>query len=418
MTGTLAITKPSGSDEGTAVAASLGLGGFGGGGGDAGDVDVDYEGTIVALPRTETAPGEFVINEDEGAHGLFAQSVGGGGGVGGVNISAGLSYGADEGDGNALLIGVGGFGGEGGNAGNVNVDVTGGNSISAYGDGRSGILATSQGGGGGIGGTNVSGGITSDSPLIVGVGGLGGNGGTGGDVTVNAATDIFVGAKDLELDEEAEGEFNSAGLMAQSIGGGGGDGGLNVSGGITLEKEKSEPSITVGIGGFGGDGAVSGDVDVTHGGIIETEGSWTHGIMAQSIAGGGGNGALNISGQLNFEDSENSGGNTDLSIVAGIGGFGGEGAASGNVRVDSQFGDITTEGSYSRGIFAQSVGGGGGTGGMNVSGVFAKNSSPIILGIGGFGGDGDLAGMVDVIRGSEENPDSVIRTDGIGFDRY
>ena len=193
-------------------------------------------GTLHASTRTE------------GAHGLAAQSIGGGGGNGAVNVSAGISYGSGQADGHALLVGVGGFGGVGGNAGNVDVDVTG-RSITAYGNGRSGILASSIGGGGGAGGLNVSGGIVSDSALIVGVGGMGGNGGTGGNVSVTAVNDLVAVS-------QAGNTTNGAGLMAQSIGGGGGDGGLNVSGGISFSKEKNVPSVTFGIGGFGGAGAI------------------------------------------------------------------------------------------------------------------------------------------------------------------
>jgi hypothetical protein len=394
ITGALAITKDQNSS--TVVSASIGVGGFGGGGGHAGNVEVDYSGTIFARPS----------GVDEGSNGLMAQSIGGGGGNGGTNISAGLAYASKKADGHALLVGVGGFGGTGGNAGTVNVDVTGNNRITSYGNGRSAILASSIGGGGGNGGLNVSGGISSDSPIIVGVGGMGGNGGLGGNVHVDAATDLFTGS-------QANNTTNSAGLMAQSIGGGGGNGGLNVSGGIALSKEETVPSITFGIGGFGGAGAISGNVNAAHSGIISTSGGWTHGLFAQSIAGGGGNGALNISGQINFADSENSGGKTDLSIVAGLGGHGGLGADAGSVTVRST-GNISTLGDYSRGILAQSIGGGGGNGGMNVSGVFAKNSSPIVLGVGGFGSGGGHAGAVAVNRGTLAMPGGNILTDGIG----
>src|SRR5690606_12677418 len=225
-------------------------------------------------------------------HGLVAQSIGGGGGNGAINVSAGVSYAAGQADGHGLLGGVGGFGGGGGNAGNVNVNATG-TSITGSGDGRSGIFASSIGGGGGAGGLNGSGGIVSDSPLIVGIGGLGGDGGTSGDVSVTAVTDLFTSA-------QAANGTNGAGLMAQSLGGGGGNGGLNVSGGISLGKEADVPSITFGIGGFGGAGAVSGNVDVAHTGNISVSGGWTHGIFAQSLAGGGGNGALNVSGEFNW----------------------------------------------------------------------------------------------------------------------
>ena len=247
----------------------------------------------------------------------------------------------------------------------------------------------------------------SDSPLIVGVGGMGGNGGTGANVSVTAVNDLFAAS-------QLGNTSNGAGLMAQSIGGGGGDGGLNVSGGISLSKEKNVPSVTFGIGGFGGAGAISGNVDASHTGSIATAGGWTHGIFAQSIAGGGGNGALNVTGQFNWADSKNSGGKTDLTIVAGLGGHGGLGADAGNASVVSQGGTITTTGDYSRGIFAQSIGGGGGTGGMNVTGVFAKNSSPVSIGVGGFGGGGGNAGSASVTRGTAAQAAGKITTNGVG----
>ncbi len=416
VTGSLAIVKPASGSSGTTVAASIGVGGFGGGGGQAGDVDLTYAGTIVAQPRIlvpetvdpvsgATVPVHYEFKEGSGSYGILAQSLGGGGGNGGVNVSAGISYAAGESDGHALLVGVGGFGGSGGDAGDVSVTVTGGESISAYGNGHSAIMAQSTGGGGGNGALNVSGGIVSDSPLIVGVGGMGGNGGTAGDVSVAAATDVYAIA-------ETDDDEHSAGIMAQSLGGGGGNGGVNISGGLSIDKGKS-PSITVGVGGFGGSGAVSGDVELVHDGNAITTGGWTHGLFAQSIAGGGGNGGLNVSGQFNWADSEDSGGAKDLSIVAGIGGHGGQGADAGDVGVIST-GTISTSGAYSRGIYAQSVGGGGGTGGMNVTGVFAKNSSPISMGIGGFGSGGGNAGTVQVNRGSVDLAAGKITTDGVG----
>ena len=298
----------------------------------------------------------------------------------------------------------------GGDAGTVDVTVNpvnGGSSISSYGAGRSAILAQSIGGGGGNGGLNVSAGIVSDSPLIVGVGGFGGDAGTAKDVTVTATTNLYATATD------ATEQLSSAGIMAQSIGGGGGNGGLNVSGGLAISKESSVPSATFGIGGFGGDGSVSGNVTVDQTGNITTSGAWVHGIMAQSIAGGGGNGALNVSGEINFADSKNSGGKTDLSIVAGIGGSAGKGADAGDVSV-TQNGVVTTSGDNSRGVAAQSIGGGGGTGGMNVTGVFTTKSSPISVGVGGSGSDGGNGGSVTVTRGSETKTTGKITTDGNG----
>ncbi len=461
VSGTLSLTKPSGSDTIFSVAA--GVGGFGGDGGSASAVDLDYTGAIQAVPMALQSDGTFAVDQSKGASGIIAQSIGGGGGTGGTNVSGALAISgkpgagqADDSKSYAVAIGVGGFGGGGGSAGNVNVDVGAGSTIRAHGTGQSGILAQSVGGGGGNGGMNVSGGIVSDSSLIVGIGGFAGDGGTAGDVVVTTQADITVttnpddisipsddsfesklrdflgdtivneteelastyGLERLFIDmgvfnEEKQDTDGSAGLMAQSIGGGGGNGGLNVSGGIALSKDGKIPSVTFGVGGFGGDGNISGDVTVDHTGTVMVAGNWKHGVLAQSIAGGGGNGALNVTGQLNYGDSNSSGGQTDLSIVGGLGGHGGTGAHAGDVNV-TQTGNIATNGYHARGIFAQSIGGGGGTGGINATFVGTKDSSPIAMGIGGFGGGGGDAGDVTVARGTSGVAAGTIQTDGVG----
>jgi hypothetical protein len=388
VTGGLNINK-----EGTGGAASIGFGGFGGGGGDSGAVTVAYQGTIDATPDDDEGPG---------SHGLLAQSLAGGGGNGAVNVSAGLAFSSREkGDGDALVVGVGGFGGEGGDAGAVDVTVTEGSSITAFGDDRSAIFAQSVGGGGGNGGVNVSGGIATDAPIVLGMGGFGGNGGTADTVTVTASADL-----------QATGT-NARGLFAQSVGGGGGNGGLNVSGSISYNHETGPPAITFGMGGFGGAGNTSSNVTVAHLGNILTSGAEGHGIFAQSVAGGGGNGGLNVATSLIGADKKDSGGYKDLSITGGIGGHGGEGADAGDTSVSSS-GDIMTTGDYARGVFAQSIGGGGGNGGMNFTGNVAKKSSLVTFGVGGFGGGGGNAGEVSVYRGDLDTPAGAILTNGIG----
>ncbi len=397
VTGSLDISAGSGSGS-KSVGASIGVGGFGGSGGTAGKVNVTFDGSIEANP---TVPG------GTGSHGIVAQSIGGGGGNGGIDVSSALSltFNSSSNDAYGIMVGVGGFGGGGGNADTVDVTVTGGGFINAAGAGHSAILAQSAGGGGGNGGMNVSGGIVTDSPLIVGVGGFGANAGIGKAVTVTAAADLYDSG-------DSSKEQSSAGIMAQSLGGGGGNGGLNVSGGLAINKDSSVPSITVGIGGFGGAGAASGDVTVNDTGNIVTSGSWVHGIMAQSIAGGGGTGGMNVSGEVNWADSSNSGGKTDLSIVAGIGGNGGLGANAGNVSV-TQNGTVMTTGDDARGVAAQSIGGGGGNGGMNVTGVFAKQSSPISLGIGGSGTGGGDGGSATISRGTSSLATGAVITNGV-----
>ncbi len=458
VSGTLAVTKPSGS--GTIFSVALGVGGFGGGGGDAEAVAVTYSGALTALPRDVSTN---AIIQAEGADGLVAQSIGGGGGQGGINVSGGVAISSKPGEGvpstksYAVAVGVGGFGGVGGDAGKVEVDVLTGSTVRAHGTGRSGILAQSVGGGGGNGGLNVSGGIVSDTSFIVGVGGFGGNAGKAGDVRVTSRTPITVSTNPADIVDPTDASFEakarsvlgdtvfdtideqagafglkglfvdlglfkgpeapetqgSAGLLAQSIGGGGGNGGMNVSGGIALSKDGKVPSITFGVGGFGGAGNVSGDVEADHAGEITVEGNWKHGIFAQSVAGGGGNGALNVTGQLNWGSSQGTDGATDLSITGGLGGTGGLGANSGDVLVISS-GNITTMGYHARGLFAQSVGGGGGTGGINVTAVGTKDSTPVGLGIGGTGVAGGDAGDVTVTRGSATQAAGLIQTGGRG----
>src|SRR5690606_5247139 len=91
--------------------------------------------------------------------------------------------------------------------------------VQGIGDSQMAFAAQSIGGGGGAGGLNVSGGISTAGQLVVGIGGFGGAGGTAGDVHADVDADLFVGGN------------NSIGFLAQSVGGGGGAGGINISGG-------------------------------------------------------------------------------------------------------------------------------------------------------------------------------------------
>ena len=124
----------------------------------------------------------------------------------------------------------------------------GGQEIEGWGADGSGILAQSIGGGGGNGGVNVSGIVFTQ---------LGGPGRRGwiwwrrrqfSDVTVTSDADINVTG--------VASAPSAAGILAQSIGGGGGNGGLDVSGGLSISKG-NVPSLALGIGGNGGTGATA-----------------------------------------------------------------------------------------------------------------------------------------------------------------
>ncbi|MDY6923439.1 MAG: autotransporter outer membrane beta-barrel domain-containing protein [Pseudomonadota bacterium] len=450
------------SSGGTAGSLGFGLGGFGGGGGDAGDVTAVVTGNVHArgagpvvlipavsqttiLPDSivgivdQIVPGAFETIERpayesmaDGSHGVVAQSVGGGGGSGGLNVTGQVSLVVPGGShaSRSVSIGVGGFGGSGGDAGHVDLTVQAPGAdrvqVSAIGDDRSAVIAQSVGGGGGVGGINISGGLAMDGVLTAGVGGFGGAGGVGRDVHADVDADLFAtGAR-------------SRGMMVQSVGGGGGSGAINISGGVSGDPAGQEPSLTFGLGGFGGAGNISGDVTARQNGQILVQGFESIGLLAQSVAGGGGSGGLNVSADVHLGRSDSRA--HGVAIGVGVGGSGGDGADAGDVSVDSvgdifinaqaRSGALPGEDAWesieyagnSVGLLAQSVGGGGGVGGINITGVVAPFGQPASIGVGGSGGSGGHGGTVDVVRGYAtvagiETPTSgLIRTFGANSD--
>ena len=291
--------------------------------------------------------------EGDRAYGIFAQSVGGGGGDGGFSVAGGITKEA------AVSFAMGGNGSTGGMGGLV--IVANSSSIETEGDLAHGILAQSIGGGGGAGGFSMAGSLAlseESKQISVAIGGDGGGGGSGSNVLV------FNSGSIVTLGERANGIF------AQSVGGGGGDGGeakvMNDSLGMAFTNSGSAGtndkgwslSIAIGAGGNGGSAGNGGVVVVTNLGSIYTGGSNSIGILAQSVGGGGGSGGLSAT------DASGGGGNTSVSLNFGLGGAGGGGGAGNIVTVVNQ-GAITTVGDASHGIFAQSVGGGGGLGGAS-----------------------------------------------------
>ena len=363
-------------------ASSLGLevavGLKGAAGGEAGVVDVAASGSIVTM--------------GENAHGVHAQSIGGGGGIGGaaaIDVTQELLSLGSSGDDNSIAIQVGGDGGDGARSDHVSVL----NSAVIITEGRKafGLNAQSIGGGGGFGGMALNGALARNgnrNNFEVAVGGDGGTGGVGGDVSVvNEGVIRTSGAE-------------AVGIQAQSIGGGGGDAGLtgNLNVAVSRSNDTSN-SLILNIGGDGGTGGVAGDVSVVNrlgasgeGGRIITEGREAHGVFAQSVGGGGGNGSSVVS--ANFTGGQSS-------ILAGlnIGGAGGTGDAAGRVDVENA-GAVDTFGDGAVGVFAQSIGGGGGNGGLVLAAnaVFASGGgagTPVIV-LGGSGGDGADAAAVAV----------------------
>jgi hypothetical protein len=310
---------------------------IGGAGGDGGSLNVDFSGTkgnggygggaydVTLL----LAQGVTVTTAGEGASAVVARSLGGAGGSASVDSAAG--YTSSD-----------GTGGAGGNSGNVSV--TSGATINTSGQLAHGIVAQSIGGLGGDGANGA--GVILDG---AGNAGLPGNAGS---VTVLQTGTILTGG------------VSAFGILAQSIGGGAGTAG-------------SDSGSIIAVGGSAGAPAAGGAVAVTHSGSVTTQGRFAIGLLAQSIGGGGG-----------------TGGSAD-GVFRSVGGTGGGGGAGGTTTVTFNGGGINTLGGLAHGLVAQSIGGGGGNGGD----AFAQSSSPIQLAIGGNAGQGGAGGAV-VVNGS------------------
>ena len=344
------------------------VGGAGGSGNNGGKVEV---ANSAALTTTADA-----------AAAIYSQSVGGGGGRGGNAASLMFDFTKPPTEGTTVQINadavVGGSGGAGGNGGAVKVTNSG--VIGTKGKTSWGIYAQSVGGGGGDGGsvssqvltvngqciltstfgfscTSAGGTQTNYSPsLQIAIGGNGGAGGNGGTVTVDNRKAITT-----------EG-YDATAIFAQSVGGGGGTGGYgnigiaawapdaiiaDINEVIGLSRQvtnlTSYQNLRVVIGGQGGAAGDGGKVSVTNSAGVFTGGDSAYAVFAQSVGGGGGNGG-------------NALGSVGTLISVNVGGAGSGGGNGGAVSVTSS-GPIGTTGDGSVAIFAQSVGGGGGSAG-------------------------------------------------------
>src|SRR5690606_16949351 len=138
-------------------------------------------------------------------------------------------------------------------------------SVATTGDFSAGAILQSVGGGGGVLSARLEGPGSTGATILAALGADGGAGHAGGDIT--AALDGGVATL---------GDF-AHGLVAQSIGAGGGQ--ARITGGGALD---------VTLGGFSGAQGDGGAVTLTNAGTIYTEGARAHGVFLQSIGGGGG----------------------------------------------------------------------------------------------------------------------------------
>ncbi|ADP16480.1 outer membrane autotransporter barrel domain protein 4 [Achromobacter xylosoxidans A8] len=385
-------------DETTiSLSAGMTLGGSGSGGGNGGAVSVglgDANGAYAGLPPSlltppgvRVPPASTIVTYGDYANGVLAQSIGGGGGNGGVGSSNAYTHGGPTNV--KLTLALGGTGGAGGTGGKVDVTLNPNYTIRTLGSGSRGIVAQSIGGGGGAsqGGTLNVAGSAEDRPsarLQVGLGATGGSGATGGDINATLQGAIRTEGGDAD------------GVLLQSIGGGGGLGGslgadassypiLDRIGNHSdnkerLDDENSTYQFGVDVGGTGGTGGHGGNVSVNYAGKIATAGDWADGLVAQSIGGGGGVGG----------SSSASGSKIKANAIIGVGGSGGAGGDGGNLSVsfdDDHGNSISTAGYSAYGVLLQSIGGGGGQGGDGSD----QAQGTITVGA-SFGGTGGVAG--------------------------
>ncbi|MEQ8652533.1 MAG: autotransporter outer membrane beta-barrel domain-containing protein [Kiloniellales bacterium] len=364
-----------GGDGGNAVSASaggpvnlsLGFSGDGGGGGRGG------------IAQYQTGAADVATAGDHSVA-IQVQSVGGGGGNAGTDVTASGPSGVN------LSLAMGGSGGSGGKADFASVESN--SSLSTKGDHASAVLIQSIGGGGGNAGTTINGDLGGPVSLGGAIGGSGGSGGAGGEANANGGGGI-----------STEGD-HSFGLLAQSIGGGGGNGGTTVA-----ASGVSEVSANVAIGGQGGDGGNSDLVTVKWADAIMTQGNNASAVMVQSIGGGGGNAGTTVAGAASSR----------YSLTAAVGGNGGGGGDAEHVGV-TLLGPVTTKGEIAHGLQVQSIGGGGGHSGTTISGTAISNMSAD-LSVGGSGGSAGNAMRVEASTAdvtTEGNSSSAVSALSIG----
>ncbi|WP_339947471.1 autotransporter outer membrane beta-barrel domain-containing protein [uncultured Albimonas sp.] len=374
------------------------VGGGGGNGGDVfalasrlpvvavgGDGSVAGNGGAVTFRSGNDGGGTQTLSTaGDNAHGLLAQSIGGGGGAGGDARADAFGLGA------LSAVAMAGGGDSGGAGGTVTVDATN-LAIVTTGMQAKGLVAHSIGGGGGAAGSASAVDVSFGLATSVGIGGQGGDGGAGGTVNFSLArTTIATGVAD-----DPDASVNAHGLVAQSIGGGGGVGGSGaaLSYAADLPIPEADANIAIagaaGVGGQGGGGGAGGEVDLTLGdAVVTTHGYGAHGILVHSVGGGGGDGGdgssmaaasllldkikeaiggvLPDDGEGGEGGEEEAGGvSINASVSVSVGGTGGNGGNGGAVDLSLNAGTrVETFGPSANAVAGQSIGGGGGNGGI------------------------------------------------------
>lgn len=376
-------------------------GGSRGSGRSGGEVDVTSDGALTT--------------QGDNSPGIQAQSIGGGGGNAAYTVALSLAQPGSQLQSVGLTGAIGGSGGTGATSGPVTVTNKGsittgllaadGSLIS--GSGSHGIVAMSIGGGGSAALT-VAMAVLVTATASVTAGGSGGTGGNSGLVTVSNDGAILVRAN------------AAAGLVARSIGGGGDSQATSVMVGVgenLFSQKNGAVNVAVGNQGAGrGDGAA---VTVTNTGAITTSQIPSStpppsdppidyrapinscGIFAQSVGGDGDGGSAGAYA-LGFNASAASSWQATLNVAVGGGGSG-----SGNTVTVSNTTTIKTVGDDAVGIFAQSIGGCGGTGG-GASPLSLFPLSSLDISVGGKGGTAGNGGAVGTVTTTVTNTGTIV----------
>ncbi|HVN41319.1 MAG TPA: autotransporter domain-containing protein, partial [Steroidobacteraceae bacterium] len=289
-----------------------------------------------------------ILTHGDGANGIYAQSIGGGGGNAGMalQLTSGL---ASNLVGGILSAALGGHGGSGGLGGLVIVQQYG--DVTVLGNNAQAVVAESINGGGGHVALDFDG--ISSLPGGAAIPGL-----PAGTDSKPVFTFNIGGSSEQDSDAgrvilDYKGTFGAAGRngaasSAQSIGGGGGTYLLNLG---VLKSAESGQLITLegtlgGSGGLNNSGGAIGDSQV---GNLVTAGDNTPGLLLQSVGGGGGRASLDVSAQSG----------TLGAAHLTLGGSGGTNEQGGSVS-HTQAGSVATGGAAADGALLQSIGGGGG----------------------------------------------------------
>ncbi len=370
------------------ISRHLTVGGTGGDGG---------HGDDIVMTSNNFGPEQIDIQTaGSNAHGILAQSIGGGGGNGGDSLSIAGAF-TDGGESYQLSSTVGGKGGAGGRAGTISIENAG--SIITTGDAAYGMLVQSVGGGGGNGGNSTSMAISTEKGDINADQTIGGSEAIGGDGGVDGKTNSVTNYGTITTTGN-----RSSGIVAQSIGGGGGNGGHVTSFDLTVPSGDDEEGSEEGEGGeeegsesdpimdslkgqvleaaglsgttlLGGSGGAGGDgmtVVITNENGISTSGYNAHGMVAQSIGGGGGTAGTvtSFSADLtqdpsSYADDRVAGAFRTIKLSQSHGALAGANGSGGFATIAAKAGSITqTTGDLSIGMLAQTIGGGGGDGGF------------------------------------------------------